>query len=161
MARTPADITRDPCASLPATLVPRAKPARGLGRTEGYRTVEWKCGIESAGGASPRASLDIEVTRVGTGYRTTALESARQDFRGQRGAQLATMNAYPGRGAAEVTGLGDEAFAVAAGDYAVLLVRRGTDLVEVRYFADPSTRDRILAAAVAVARTVLAGMPER
>jgi hypothetical protein len=155
----PAAIATNPCALLSVqalkTAVPNAGPINSTGKQELSDAVKWTCVIVSTG-EKPFGQLNISVTRLGSTVRLTAQRRAAEQYENYRNVYLDEL--ATGTRTADVLGLGDEAVGVARDTYVHVYVRRGSDLVDVRYTASPSTVDRMLAAAAQLTREVLGGL---
>jgi hypothetical protein len=149
------------CGLVPADLMSRLVP----GATPDDDEHSYSSGLQAAKECSARTSvgdentaqLRIEVTRYGTFLDYPPTEHAKHDFINAK--KIApSLSMGPPR---DVAGLGDSAFIAVdpkpIGNFqrAELEVLRGNVIVEVSYWADPSTGDLVAAAAVALARAVL------
>lgn len=155
----PAAVPVSPCSLLSAqtlkTVVPNAGPVESTGKQELTDSVKWTCVVGSTG-EKPYGQLNISVTRLGSALGDAAVRRAEEQYENYRNSYLDDLAA--GTLTTEVTGLGDQAVGVVRDTYVHISVRRGADLVDVRYTASPSTVDRMLAASTLIAREVLGGL---
>jgi hypothetical protein len=147
------------CASVPGELidrlVPQPVPQLGPEKTD-QRSCVWR-----SAAPAPISFLRLQLSRAGTAnYRGQPAEDAQRRFVRDKTADLGTGAADTVFDLAE---LGSSAYVVFApvpvsrGAAVFLHILRGPDILVVEYRATPSTRELTLGAAVAVARTVLAG----
>ncbi|WP_163508756.1 hypothetical protein [Fodinicola acaciae] len=158
-AQQPAGIAANPCTRLSARTLRTAVPAAGgvvsTGRQQLSDSVKWTCGVSSES-EQPYGELNISVTRLGSAFQLSAERRAQEQYVNYRNSYLVDLTS-DGR-AMVVTGLGDEAIGIVRNSYVHIFVRRGADLVDVRYTASPSTVDRMLATSAAIVGEVLAGL---
>jgi hypothetical protein len=149
------------CGLVPAELLARLAPGATASDVDHNFSsglqVSKECQARTGFTGDTTAQLRVEVTRYGSFLDYPPAEHAKHDFiNAKKIAPQLSMG--PPR---DVAGVGDSAFVTVdpepIGDFqrAEIQVLRGTEIVEVSYWADPSTPDLVASAALTVARAVL------
>lgn len=161
----PAALPDDLCALVGAALLAQLAPAHEPPEhrnSPGPYTSTGYCSVETdsrRATSTADGSLDLELQRHGS-----VTDSPRDEARDEFGSTCDNYRANPslyGR-VRDVTGLGERACAAVDEDdgraTVHLQVLSGADVVDVTYRAEPSTAERALAGAKAVANNILAGV---
>jgi hypothetical protein len=166
----PGSVPADVCALVPPDLMDRVVPAAKVTHVDARNSERYtnvaRCSVQTDGDratTTARGSLSVELRRYGTLAGQGPQEHAQEDFAFDKKFALADT-IVPGR-VSNVGGLGESAFvSVARRDGSGVAEHQSTVQVEVlardrtlrlHYVASPTTDDRAVSAAVAVARALL------